>query len=134
MTWSDRGEEYQEPRNAPRYDVLLSQLLHHHQDQKLLATCSRAGFVLVRDAAKLTGDELVAKHGFTKREVEALHRAFAGEPKYESPIEHGPAFAHLIELYMRDLSGSESNPVRAWEKLGELGAQPKQRPPHRPHV
>ncbi len=126
MTWPDSETRHREPRSAPKYDSPLARLLHH--EPKLLAVCARAGFVLVRDAAKPTGEELIAKHGFTARDVEALHEAFTGNPAYEFPIEHGHGFRRLVQFHERDLDGGEGNPDRAWERLGELGEQPATHP------
>ncbi len=126
MTWPDKDTQHREPHTAPKYDTPLARLLHDKPE--LLAICVRAGFVLIRDAAKPTDEELVASHGFMKRDVEELHRAFIGYPEYEFPIEHGDGFARLVRFHMRDLEGGEGSPDRAWESLGELGAQPERRP------
>lgn len=126
MTWPDPDSRPREPRDAPKYDSPLKNLLY--DEPELLATCTRAGFVLIRDAAKFTAEALVADHGFTERDVAALHEAFVGYPKYEFPIEHGYGFDRLVQFHLHDLDGGEGNPDRAWERLGELGAQPDKRP------
>lgn len=128
MTWPDEDTRPREPRDAPKYDSALKHLLY--DEPELMAACVRAGFVLIRDAAKPTGEELVANHGFTERDVKNLHDAFVGHPAYEFPIEHGHGFARLVLFHMRDLEGGEGDPDRAWDRLGELGAQPK-KPPRR---
>ena len=130
MTWPDEDTRYRERRPAPKYDSPLAHFLH--ENPELLATCARAGLVLIRDAAKPTDEELVASHGFMERDVEELHRAFTGYPgaEYEFPIEHGDGFTGLVRFHMRDLEGGEGNPERAWERLGELDAQPD-KPPRR---
>lgn len=129
MTWPDEDNRHREPRTAPKYDTPLARLLY--DEPALLAVCERAGFALIRDAAKPTAEALVASHGFMPRDVEELHRAFVGHPAYEFPIEHGEGFARLVRHHMRDLEGGEGNPDRAWERLGELGAQPEKPPPRK---
>ena len=122
MTWSNDNSQQRAP-TAPKYDTPLARLLHN--EPQLLETCTRAGFVLIRDAAKPTFVELVASHGFTERQAEDLHHAFAGSTEYEFPIEHGDGFTRLVKFHMRDFEGGEGNQDRAWERLGELGAQPE---------
>lgn len=84
------------------------------------AACVRAGFILIRDVAPFTAQELIRDHGFTEFEADILLREFQEDDQSEG-LCYGKDFYDLAWMYIRDAEGDgEGNPDRAKLALSEM--------------
>jgi len=115
-------ESFRGKSSPPPWDTPLTTFIHN--DAVLLAACTRAGFVLLRDAARPTVKQLQTDHGFTPGEARELHALFKGNDRREE-VPHGDTFIDLAVLYARDAAGGgEGNVAHAKAALKEMFGKP----------
>lgn len=102
--------------SPPAWDATIASSVF---DSNARAACARAKFILIRDVAPYTAQELIRDHKFTEFEADVLHEGFRESDRSEG-LCYGSDFYDLAMMYIRDAEGGEGNPDRAKSALSEM--------------